>query len=264
MNNNHDFETRLANEAFWKGVFGPDNKPQKEIAPGSRYRTLPAWFPTKKNIRGEVRTREPLMIDLMIHLDVDPDIRIVAEFPAKQNVEYRDAHGKIKTEEHIPDLAALRRDGLVFVMDVMPFNVQAARRNLSALRAARTAHYSDMGARYLLLSETTLRLPILADLKRMWMHREIEGEPPQMAELRQSLRKANYPTTIESLVRSMPLNAIFTNSRVDERSSARHATECNPVFTAVMQMTIRGELDVDLTKRLSPSTIVTRRNVSHA
>ena len=263
MNDNHNFETRLANEAFWKEVFGPDNKPQKEIAPGSRYRTLPGWFPTKKNIRGEVRTREPLMIDLMIHLDTDPDIRIVAEFPIKQAIDCKDAHGEIKTEEHIPDIVALRRDGSVLVIDVMPFNVQAARRNTSRIRDARTVHYRDLGAKYLLLSETTLRLPVLKDLKRMWMHRQIEGEHPQMAELRKCLRRATYPATIESLVRSMPINGIFTHSRTEGRSSARHVTECNPVFSAVMQMVIRGELDVDLANRLSPSTIVTRRNVAH-
>ncbi|CAN7475024.1 hypothetical protein LJR098_004461 [Rhizobium sp. LjRoot98] len=131
-------------------------------------------------------------------------------------------------------------------------------------RDARTAHYRDLGARYLLLSETTLRLPVLKDLKRMWMHRQVEGEHPQMAELRQCLRRATYPATIESLVRSMPINGIFTHSRTEGRSSARHVTECNPVFSAVMQMAIRGELDVDLANSLSPSTIVTRRNAAHA
>jgi len=268
MNNEHadlNFEERLANEAFWKEVFGPDNVPVKEIKPGSRYRTLPGWFPTRKNVRGEVRTREPLMIDLLLHLDVDSDILVVAEFPFKRQIRYRRPDGSISTKDHIPDVAVLRRDGLVFVIDVMPFNVQVGRLDLTSRKAAMRKHYRALGARYLLLDETTLRLqPLLSNIKSMWMHRKTNDEPSGMADLRRLLLAASYPTTIEELMRSMPINAFISRLSDEDGSTGRHVTECNPVFSAVMQMTMSGELDVDLTRRLSPRTVVTRRSASHA
>ncbi len=262
---NHDFETQLANEAFWRDVFGPNNQPQREIKPGSHYRTLPGWFPTRKNVRGQVRTREPLMSDLMIHLDTDPAIRVVAEFPIKTIYRARRLDGSVVAKEHIPDVAALRRDGRVFVIDVMPWHVQKSIRGNERRRDALTAHYEQLGARYLLLDETSLRLqPLLNNLKLMWMHKSSAHDLPGMAQLRQALRDATYPRTMEDLVRSMPSNAIMARWSDEDESSARHVTECSPVFTAVMQLAIAGEVEVDLTKRFSPSTMISRKEMVHA
>ncbi|NTE82179.1 hypothetical protein G6M16_010700 [Agrobacterium tumefaciens] len=262
---NLDFETQLSNEAFWRDVFGPDNEPQREIKPGSRYRTLPGWFPTSKNVRGRVRTREPLMADLMIHLDTDPAIRVVAEFPIKTNYHVRRLDGTVVTKEHIPDLAALRRDGRVLVIDVMPWNVQQDIPWLQRRREALRAHYSKLGARYLLLDETSLRLqPLLNNLKLMWMHKSSGHDLNGMAQIRQALRDTSYPATMEDLVRTMPLNAIVARWSDEDESAARHVTECNPIFTAVMQLAMSGEVDVDLTKRFSPSTLVSRKEMAHA
>ncbi|MDX1200621.1 hypothetical protein GOL94_25090 [Sinorhizobium medicae] len=261
----HDLETQLFNEAFWRDVFGPDNEPQREIKPGSRYRTLPGWFPTKKNVRGRVRTREPLMADLMIHLDTDPATRVVAEFPIKTNYHVRRPDGTVLTKEHIPDLAALRRDGRVFVIDVMPWSVQQDIPWIQRRREALTSHYAKLGARYLLLDETSIRLqPLLNNLKLMWMHKSSGHDLRGMAQLRQALLDTSYPATMEDLVRTMPSNAIIARWSDEDASAARHVTECSPVFTAVMQLAMSGELDVDLTKRFSPSTEVARKEMAHA
>lgn len=261
----HDFETQLSNEAFWRDVFGPNNEPQLEIKPGSRYKTLPAWFPTSKNVRGRVRTREPLMTDLMIHLDTDPAIRVVAEFPIKTNYRARRLDGTVVTRQHIPDLAALRKDGRVFVIDVMPLNVRRLLRGNERRREALVAHYAGLGAQFLQLDETSICLqPLLNNLKVMWMHKSSTHDLPGMAQLRQALRVTSYPATMDNLVRSMPTNAIMAWWSDEDESSARHVTECSPVFTAVMQLAIAGEVDIDLTKRFSPSTMVSRKEMAHA
>lgn len=261
----HDFENQLSNEAFWREVFGPDNEPQREIKPGSRYRTLPGWFPTSKNVRGQVRTREPLMADLMFHLDTDPEIRVVAEFALRTDYLVRRRDGTVVTKEHIPDLAALRRDGHVFVIDVMPWSVQQNIPSTERRREVLTTHYAKLGARYLLLNETSIRLqPLLNNLKRMWMHKSSGHDLRGMAQLRQALLDTSYPATMEDLVRAMPLNAIIARWSDEDESAARHVTECSPVFTAVMQLAMSGELDVDLTKRFSPSTKVARKEMAHA
>ncbi|EJZ17295.1 hypothetical protein, partial [Rhizobium sp. Pop5] len=232
-----DLETKLANEAYWKEIFGPNNSPQKEIKPGSRYVTIPGWFPTLKCIRGEVRTREPLMADLMLHLDTDPAIRVIAEFPIKEAYIAHKADGRKVVSEHIPDLAVLRSDGAVFVIDVMPYHVQLSFPSTDRKRADLERHYATKGAKYLLLDETTIRLePLLSNLRMMWRHKQNKHEPKGMEQIRKAVREASYPSTIETLVRSMPENAIFARWGDEPASAARHVTECNPVFTAVMQL----------------------------
>ncbi len=260
-----DLETRLANEAFWKEVFGPDNLPQKEIKPGSRYVTIPGWFPTQKCIRGEVRTREPLMADLMLHLDTDPAIRVIADFPIKEPYVANKADGRKVVSEHIPDLAVLRSDGAVFVIDVMPYHVQLSFPNLNRKRADLERHYAQKGAKYSLLDETTIRLePLLSNLRLMWRHKRNRHEPAGMELIRKAVREASYPSTIEALVRTMPKNAVFARWADEPVSAARHVSECNPVFSAIMQLSIGGELDVDLGRKFSGTTIVTRKEKANA
>lgn len=261
MSDEHiDFETQLENEAYWRAVFGPDNEPQRELKPGSMHTTLLGWFPTKKCIRGEVRTREPLMGDLLFHLDTDPAIRVIAEFPIRQPFVSNQGSGKGIVKEHIPDLAVLRADGAVFVIDVMPYYVRKSFRGMDQRRADLRRHYSGLGATYLLLDETTIRVePLFSNLRLMWKHKKSKHEPAGMATLRDALREATYPASIETLMRSMPGNAIFARWSDEPPSAARHVIECNPTFSAVMQLAINGELDVDLTLKFSPKTIVTRK-----
>ena len=260
-----DFEAQLVNESYWRDVFGPDNEPKKFILPGSRYITLPGWFPTTKNIRGEVRTREPLMADLLIHLDTDPMVRVIAEFPIVEPFVSHNARGKVNVSEHIPDLAVLRTDGSVFVIDVMTYHVRKTMRDAEQRRIDLTHHYEKKGAKYLLLDETTIRLqPLFFNLRLMWKHKHSKHEPAGMEAVRTSLREASYPTTIEALIRSMPTNAIFARWGDEPESAARHVTENNPTFSAVMQLAISGELEVNLDKKFSANTIVTRKETAHA
>jgi len=260
-----DLETRLANEAYWKEVFGPNNVPQKEIKPGSRYITIPGWFPTTKSSRGEVRTREPLMADLMIHLDTDPAIRMVAEFPIKEPYIATKADGRKVVSEHIPDLAVLRSDGAVFVIDVMQYHVQLSFSGIDRKRGDLERHYAKKGAKYLLLDETTIRLePLFSNLRLMWRHKQTRHEPKGMEQIRKAVREASYPSTIENLVRSMPDNAIFARWSDEPASAARHVTECNPIFSAVMQLATAGEIDVDLGRKFSGNTVVTRKETANA
>ncbi|WP_105432313.1 hypothetical protein [Neorhizobium sp. T6_25] len=263
--NYSDFEKDLENEAYWKAVFGPDNEPQRDLKPGTRHTTLLGWFPTKKCVRGEVRTREPLMGDLLFHLDTDPAIRVIAEFPIRQLFDAHKADGTQVVKEHIPDLAVLRMDGAVFVIDVMPYHVRKSIRGMAQRRADLRQHYSKLGATYLLLDETTIRLePLFSNLRLMWKHKQSNHEPAGMAQLRDALREASYPASIEALMRCMPQNAIFARWSDEPTSAARHVIECNPTFSAVMQLAIAGEVEVDLGSKLSSKTIVTRKEPAHA
>ena len=253
----HDLSRRMENEAFWRGVF-LDNEPKKEIKPGSRYVSLPGWFPTRKNPRGLVRTSSPLTRDLMFHLDTDPDIVSIADFPVKTVYRSKTSTGFVM-REHIPELAVARADGSVFVVDVMPINVQTTIPSVVRRTEELKSTYYEQGATYLLLDETSLHLePLLSNLKRMWKHKQNDHEIAEMAVIRRWILDASLPTTIGTLMREAPFNAVFAHWSDEPREAARHVTENNPVFSAVMQLAIAGQVEVDLDTRFSSATTVTR------
>ncbi|XAZ22445.1 hypothetical protein LVY75_27090 [Sinorhizobium sp. B11] len=259
---NHDLSKRMGNEAFWRDVF-QNGEPKKEIKPGTRYISLPGWFPTRKNPRGLIRTSSPLTRDLMFHLDTDHEIVSIADFPVTTTYRSKTPTG-FKVREHIPELAVLRRDGAVFVVDVMPLNVQPTipfiRQRTIDLKSA----YFDQGATYLLLDETSLHLePLLGNLKRMWKHKKSDHELPEMEVIRRWILDARFPTTIGELMRESPVNAVFAHWSDQPEDTARHVTENNPVFSAVMQLAIAGLVEVDLDAPFSPSTTVTLKEKSN-
>jgi hypothetical protein len=255
--------TRLANEVFWKEVFSPGKEPKREIKLGTRYRTLPGWFPTMKNHKGEVRTREPLVGDLLIHLDTDPDVRAISEFAVKVQYQLLRPDGTITIEEHIPDIAVIDAKGAVFVIDVTPYHVKGTMPWLEMRKPSLERHYAKLGAQYRLVDETTIHLkPLFQNLRLMWKHKKLSHEREGMERLRQLVRDHPLPCTIGALMRSIPQNALVARWSDQPGSSVKHVSQCNPVFTAVMQLAISGEVDVDLDKRFSADTLVTRRKIN--
>jgi hypothetical protein len=199
----------------------------------------------------------------MFHLDTDPGIVSIADFPVETTYRSKTSSG-FKMREHIPEVGILRRDGAVFVVDVIPVHVQPTipfvRQRTSELKSA----YFDQGATYLLLDETSLHLePLLGNLKRMWKHKRNDHELAEMSAIRRWILDARFPTTIGALMREAPINAVFAHWNDEPQEAARHVTENNPVFSAVMQLAIAGKLEVDLDARFSPSTLVTRKEKSH-
>lgn len=257
-----DLASRLANEAYWQDVFR-NSEPKREIKPGSHYVSLPGWFPTRKNARSRVRTRSPLARDLMFHLETDPDVVAVADFPVETSYRSRTASG-FRVELHVPEIAALRRDGSVLVLDAVPLHVQLTKPGIRQRTADLKEAYLDLGATYRCLDETSLQLePLLSNLKTMWKHKQTGHELAGMAALRQWILDADLPATIGGLMRSAPLNAVLARWSDEPDAAARHVTENNPVFSAVMQLAIAGLVDVDLDSPFSPATTVTRRERAH-
>lgn len=169
--NQPDLATQLANEVYWKEVFAT-NEPQKEIKLGTRYRTLPGWFPMKKNPRGHVRTRKPLVGDLLIHLDTDPDVKAISEFAVKIQFRHHRPYGSITIEEHIPDIAVIDGKGKVFVIDVMPHHVALSMPWFGRRKSSLELHYGKLGAKYLTFDETRIHLtPLFQNLRLMWKGR---------------------------------------------------------------------------------------------
>ncbi|MBO0129642.1 hypothetical protein [Agrobacterium burrii] len=252
-----ELRERNKNQKYWDEVFSEANEPKKEIKPGSRYITLPGWHPTRKSVRGIVRTREPLMADAMIHVDTNPFNVAVAEFPVA--VGYPTASGKYR--EHVPDFAVRRRDGSVVVIDVMPFYVQRylgwpEHRTLQMVKV-----FAELGAEYRLLDERTLHMrPLIDNLRLMWRHKRIACQHAWIDEVAAEILTLPLPSRIGAVMRSVKQNALLGRWR--DEDDWKVVGEVNPAFTAIMQLAMEGKVGIDLRKPFSQFTMIAQPRVA--
>ncbi|KIV64837.1 hypothetical protein SZ54_3088 [Rhizobium sp. UR51a] len=256
-----EFKKQLENEAHWAHVFSPANFPHKTIKPGSHYKTLPGWFPSSKSVNGLMRTSQPLMHDLFIHLDTNPDVVAIAEFPEEAEYWTIATNGEPVLRSHVPAAAVKTRAGHVVVFDVEPVYVQEEHDWLPQRTADLKAHYAGLGAHYHLLDERTIHLrPVFDNLRLMWLHKRVEAQHPDIDVIAQRIVDSALPLRIGDLMRRVTPNAFF--GQWEGETTATMIPEVNPIFTAVMQLAMAGRVEVDLNRPFSQWTVV--RHPSHA
>lgn len=256
-----EFKKQLENEAHWAHVFSPANFPHKTIKPGSHYKTLPGWFPSPKSVNGLMRTSQPLMHDLFIHLDTNPEVVAIAEFPEEAEYWTIATNGEPILRSHVPAAAVRTRTGRVVVFDVEPVYVQEGRGWLPQRTADLKSHYTGLGAHYHLLDERTIHLrPVFDNLRLMWLHKRVEAQHPDIDVIAQRIADAALPLRIGDLMRRVTPNAFF--GQWEGETTATMIPEVNPIFTAVMQLAMAGRVEVDLNRPFSQWTVV--RRPSHA
>jgi len=223
---------------------------------GTRYRTLPVTFPTDKAPAGEVFARLPLMADGLVHADTDPDVTAIAAYP--MTVEYMapTRNNMAVKRTHVPDVALRRTDGSVVVIDYIPLSEHAEKpwiaRRTHVLVDHMAAHY---GCFYAVHDERCVYArPLFPNLKAMWTHKPTALDPPELKLVVQALRRCRFPSCLGILRRTLhengELRGVFAALDVDG---------VDLVYTAVMQMCISGELDIDLSMPFSAKTPVTAR-----
>ncbi|WP_430257347.1 hypothetical protein [Neorhizobium sp. IRS_2294] len=228
---------------------------------GTRYHTLPVTFPTDKSPAGEVIARLPLMADGLVHLDTDPDVTAIAAYP--MTIEYRapTRNNMAVKRDHLPDVAIRRADGGVVFIDYVPVNEQAEKpwiaRRTRVLEDHVAAHY---GCGYAVHDELcVLARPLFPNLKAMWAHKATSLDPLEVRLVIKALRRCRFPSRLGVLKKTLhadeELCGVFAALDVDGADT---------VYTAVMQMCISGELDIDLSMPFSAMTSVTARNLRGA
>lgn len=242
-------------------LFTPAHVPLWTPQWGARYRTLPVTFPTDKAVTGQVVARLPLMADGLVHVDTDPDVIAIAAYPMAIEYFMPALNNMAVKREHVPDVAVLRADGSVVFIDYVPVNEQKrmpwlARRSL-VLMDHFAAHY---GCAYALHDELCVRAnPLFANLKAMYAHKATALDPPELQFVIRALRRCRLPSCLGTLKRTLhdndELRAVFRVFEIDGADLA---------YTAIMQMCVAGELEIDLSRPFSDLTAVAARELRGA
>jgi len=237
--------------ALLQMIFADGHKPVRKVG-RSMYGTGHAVsHPSSKVASGIVRARSPLMADGLLHLDTDPNVVRMSPYP--MSVFYWSTNGDETSvkREHIPDMAIKRGDGTVVFLDYVSSVEQAATPRFQLRVAERLRHFGEeFGCGYQVLDERTIRIePRLSNVRLMWTHRERETEPRSLSHAREALRRTPLPNTIRAVSENADISRQAISWAGEDLPTA--VDETNLVFTAVMQLAMRGDVLLDLGRPLT-------------
>lgn len=238
-------------EAILEAIFSDAHVPVRKVG-RSMYGTGHAVsHPSSKVPKGIMRARSPLMADGLLHLDTDPNVVRMSPYPLVALHWSTDDNVTVFKREHIPDMAIELADGSVVFVDYLSRAEQAATPEFQRRVAERIRHFGDeFGCAYQVLDERTVRIePRLSNVRLMWTHRERETEPRSLSHAREALRRTPLPNTIRAVSDNADISRQAIRWAGDELPTA--VEETNLVFTAVMQLAMRGEVLLDLGRPLT-------------
>lgn len=246
-------------DALWRHMFGPDHKPEKIYKPRIRHRNMRGRFPTEKcRSTGTIRTRLPLMLDGLVHLDTDPDVVAIAAYPMTFDYLSSNSDGEVVGRSHTPDVGVLKKDGTVLFIDYVPYRLQQDLYWVKQRTAELKLHLEQYGAAYAVHDERSIYVqPRFSNLNLMFGHKPLPYQHPGIAETCRAIMRQALPATIGELCRMSAPNALVARWEDEPATAFRAVPEVNVVFTACMQLAYRGEIDVDMSRPFSPRTRVT-------
>jgi hypothetical protein len=239
----------LFNNPRWNHLFSEDSHPCRPIPAGSAHDRT--WIPCSKSASRLVWAYSDLMRDLLIHLETNPDVVAVAEYPEETEYWTIATNGEPTVRTHVPAVAARMRDGTVAFIDVMTSDAQKRAHAMVDQRTSDLAdHYGRLGAAYLLLDETTIRKqPAFDNRRHMWALRKTRWQDPVIDQLAQKILELGLPLSIAEIAR-----------RTDAASNrVGRLDPTGATYSAVSQLVTSGHLVIDLGRRLSDSSVVRRR-----
>jgi len=232
--------------------------PLYEPARRRHHRTLPGIFPTAKNPRGYIRTRLPLMMDGLVHIDTDPAWTRI--YPYAESIRFwgYDRRGRLCIREHVPDLKVVSDDGDIVFIDYVPCAIQEGDPHFKRHKAAmEEACWESHRSSYAVHDELCIyREPLYCNLTVMWMHRLDGMDEEAVIAVRKAVARVGLPSTIGEITRHAGLPGL----RMEwDNTKVTHSIDLEDVdraFSAIMQLTLDGEVEIDLSRPLSSSTEV--------
>jgi len=190
-------------DALWKHMFGPDHKPVKTFKPRIRHRNMRGRFPTEKcRSTGMIRTRLPLMLDGLVHVDTNPDVVAIAAYPITFDYLSANSDGEVVGRSHTPDIGVLTRRGKVIFIDYVPYRVQQDTPWIKQRTAELRLHLEQFGAAYAIHDERSIYIqPRFNNLNLMKAHKPLPYQLAAIAETCRAIMRQPLPSTIGELCR---------------------------------------------------------------
>lgn len=257
--------SRLARKAMhdklFAEMFGPEHEPKLVFPPRIRNRTSRGKFPTAKYAAGRsIRTRNMLMDDGLVILDTDPDIIALAPYPMVIRYEGIDVDGLVSWQEHVPDLAAIRRNGRVEFIDFVSDLDASSNWLLVRSRLIAAALHRDYGVVYKVLPAAWVRKqPRFRNRNLMWAHAPSPYQPAVIGNLARQILEQPLPMSIGDLRASLDRNVMVSREEGEPPTASQPITGSDVVFTACMQLAFAGKVCVDMGDRPIDAMIVGRR-----
>jgi hypothetical protein len=190
--------------------------------------------------------RSLLERDLRTLLSANPEIDSYAIEPHTLEYFIPTEAGSHEKHTYVPDLVFRYRDRRIAVLDAKARFFTTAKAWLKCEPHITAAYNIDHNVPFVVLSEDTIRLqPRLSNCEIMKRHRYIVEDSAALMRTREVIASISLPTTI---------------ARVTEAARINSPEGSNRVYTAIMNLALAGEIDLDLSKPFSMATALWRRN----
>jgi hypothetical protein len=243
-----------------KHIFTEGYTPSRTIKDRARHPTLPGVFPTRKASTPWVRTRLPLMMDGLIHIETDPRVVRIAVYPPKLRYSvWYDLGGRSEIREVSPDVAIIEDDGYVTVLEYVPVAIQDERRNFAdRVGTLKRIYAEEHGCGYAVHSELSIHIePRMTNLRRQYEHSFVDDRPALEA-VRDAIYRHCLPSTIGAIraAADLPTPVYQVLGESDEAVFSRPLDAVDRHFTALMQLAHRGEIEIDLSRPYGERSVV--------
>jgi hypothetical protein len=240
--------------------FEDDHQPKRSIRKRVMHRTLPVNFPTTKAVAGTVRARLPLMADGLIHLDTDPQWVRISPYPLEIEFFSQDANGRFVVASHIPDVGVISGGGRKAFIHFVPLVIQREKPHLAKrTEILKEIFREEHGASYAVLDERDIYIePRFSNLKMMWKHKLNGWDEEALMAVRKVLGRLSLPTTVAEVRQAVSLPGLRMVWEHPDGERHQDLGNVDRAFSAVMQLAMNGEVDVDLSRPFSGTTLVNR------
>lgn len=174
-------------------------------------------------------------------LSADPSVVRFAVQPHRLTYTLFDSRGRPVKRSYTPDAVVQQRDGRCVVLEVKASTFANGEPWRSREQVIRAAYKNDHGLDFVVMTEAQIRnQPRLDNCKIMLRHRTFTPDPTSLLIVRQVIGEAVSPTTIGALLSAAePIGG--------------NRSRC---FSAIMQITLAGEVAIDMSVPLSDASSV--------
>jgi len=238
-------------------IFSDQHEPRVTFPARVRGRGRRRFTTDKYRTGRSIITRNPWMGEGLALMDGDPDVVAIAPYPITLRYLTRSSGFKVTWEDHIPDLAFLRRDGSVGFVDFL--HDLDVRLGDDGGRDLSLSLKEDVGATYEVMWATDiLQQPRFFNRNLLHANRPRKGEVDLTATERSILQQP-LPMTIDELSASLPYNVLVERFVDEPRSSAEPVADVQAVFSSCLRLAYLGKVEFDMSKPISTSSTVSRR-----